>query len=379
MSRVAFRRAPRAPALEIVRLASLTAFDVKVARERAESERAERSDDGDEPVSLADHRRLPVVWDLEMEARPKPKQVVAGILLERSTSMIVGIPGSGKGLVLVDLVYRIANNLDYYGHAILPGLCVYVAMERQGGLGARIRAWKHHHGHPKPATVVFIPQRFSLFAADGATRLLDVLADLPAPIRVVAIDTAAKAILPGDENKTHDMGTFVGNLQRIAETGPNVIGVHHLNAAGTRERGNTSFQGDVDTQILVRSADRRITLSCDKVNELDEFAPITLRVVPVPEADSATVDTAAQYPDAMLSRTQLQILKALRTAGLDADASTTTWLKAYGGPERTFYDGRSSLVARRYVAQSAGKRPRYSLTVAGKSAADTAELRSTAE
>lgn len=319
---------------------------------------------------------LLVLSDEEMQRRPKPEQVVEGMLLEKSTSALVGEPGSGKGLVLIDLFYRVAHGIDYYGHRTMPGSCVYVAMERQGGLGARIRAWKTHHHRPERADVYYVPQRFSLFDGDGASRLLEALEGIPGPVRFVGIDTTAKAMLPGEENATRDMGLFMGNLQRVAETGPNVLGVHHLNAAASRERGNTSFRGDVDTLMMVKNRDGRIYLECDKQNELETFAAIALRIIP--SGESAVVNTAAAVNDPMLTKSQLEILNALRIVALGGDASASTWLKTTGLPDRTFYDGRSRLITRGYVTASKDKRPRYSLTLAGESAV-TADCGDTAD
>jgi hypothetical protein len=314
---------------------------------------------------------LPIVLDDEMQQRPKPKQIVADMLLEKSTSAIVGPPGTGKGLVAIDLAYRMGCGMDYHGHAIEPGAVVYIAMERQGGIGARIRAWKaYHQWTGRPANVAFVPVRFSLFELTGAARLLETIAtvsdQMPVPVRFVIIDTFAKAYLPGDENSTRDMGIFMGNLQRVAETGPNLQSIHHTNAGNVRERGNTAFRGDVDTLMMLDNKDGGLVLSCDKQNEMEAFDPIGLRIVP--SADSALVVTAAAVTDVMLTRTQLEILKSLRNAALDRDASTTEWFKAYGGAERTFYDHRSRLIAKGYVKPSDGKRPRYALTLAGNSA-----------
>jgi hypothetical protein len=258
--------------------------------------------------------------------------------------------------------------MDYYGHATQRGACAYIAMERQGGLGARIRAWKSHHQRPESATVYFIPQRFSLFQPAGAARLLDALKELPEPVRFVGVDTGAKAILPGNENETRDMGQFMENLQRVAETGPNVLIVHHLNASGSRERGNTSFRGDVDTLMMVAAEDGRITLTVDKVNELAEAEPIVLRIVSVLAAESATVDTAAAVSGLRLTRSQLDLLVMLRNTAIGGEAATTVWLKASGLKDRTFYDLRKRLVTSGYVRETKEKRPRNALTLAGESA-----------
>jgi hypothetical protein len=323
-------------------------------------------------------RPLRMWLDQEIEIRPKPAEIVEGFLFEKSTAALVGEPGSGKGLLTIDLLYRVAHGMDWHGHATKQGTCVYIAMERQGGLGARIRAWKAHHNRPEPAAVVFTLEKFSLYQPLGAKRLLDALAELPQPIRIVAVDTLAKAILPGNENETLDMGTFVGNLQLVAETGPTVLIVHHKNAAGTRERGNTSLRGDVDTMLVLESPNggKELKLVCDKQNEGEEPKALSLSIVQV--AESAVVVTAAAVNGHMLSRSQLEILKSLRVAGLGQSASASTWLKAYGGKERTFYDARSALVRKGYVSATTDKRPRYSLTLAGESAV-TADCGDTAD
>ena len=312
-------------------------------------------------------RRLTVLTDEEMECRPKPAQIVKGMLLEKSTSAIVGEPGVGKGPIAIDLLYRIGLGLDYHGHPTAAGTCVYIAMERQGGLGARIRAWKQRYQRPGPAPVLFIPERFSLFDPNGATRLLDELRDeslFPPPIQLIAIDTFAKAMLPGNENETHDMGTLMSNLHTIAETGPNVLSIHHLNASGTRERGNTSFRGDVDTLILVEKQSRGVKLRCEKQNELEEFPDISLSITR--EGESAVVETSDGGSSPMLRPEHLECLRALDKAALSGEASSTAWKDAHSKSPSTFYDHSSYLLRHGYVAKGEGKRGRFSLTLTGR-------------
>lgn len=308
--------------------------------------------------------RLQVLSDREILARPSPTQNIEGVFLAASTAAIVGPPGSGKGLVIMDMLNRAARGMPYHGHTTKRGTAVYVAMERQQGLPGRQRAWIEYHGLYVSAPIFFIPQKFSLYEREGAQLLLDALEALPQPVRIVAIDTAAKAMLPGDENSTHDMGLLMENLQLVAASGPTLVAVHHLNAAETRERGNSSFRGDVDTLIMLKPKDGLIKLVCDKQNEMEQFRPISLSIRQA--ADSALVitpDLASGVISQVLTPGQSEILESLRTVALTSSgASATEWKEASGKPSATFYEGRKALLDKGYVAQlGIGTRPRYIL------------------
>ena len=79
-----------------------------------------------------------------------------------------------------------------------------------------------HHKRPDDADVHFIAQQFSLFDPDGARQLIESLEDIPRPVGFVAIDTAASH--PA-RRREFDMGQFMANLPRVADTGPTVLSV----------------------------------------------------------------------------------------------------------------------------------------------------------
>jgi hypothetical protein len=77
------------------------------------------------------------------------------------------------------------------------------------------------------------------------------------PCRLVILDTLARAMGGGDENKGQDMGTAVASMDSVRlATGAHVLLVHHCGkneALGAR--GHSSLRAAVDTEIEISRAD----------------------------------------------------------------------------------------------------------------------------
>jgi hypothetical protein len=117
---------------------------------------------------------------------------------------------------------------------------------------------------------VAVPSQVNLLNPDADTpRVIAAAADaaehMGAPIKLIVVDTLARAMAGGNENAPEDMGALVMNMDRIREkTGATVLFIHHSGKdAAKGARGHSSLRAAIDTEIEVEASDgpaRRATV-----------------------------------------------------------------------------------------------------------------------
>jgi hypothetical protein len=136
------------------------------------------------------------------------------------------------------------------------GAVLYIAGEGHGGIGARIKACKINHQTEDGAQIYVIRYQLNLrSSADDFNLLMQSIDDLiertGIELRLVQIDTLARAFGGGNENDSQDMGAFIhnaGRLQRKLDCALMVL--HHSGKDQTKGlRGHSSLLGAVDTQL----------------------------------------------------------------------------------------------------------------------------------
>jgi RecA-family ATPase len=103
------------------------------------------------------------------------------------------------------------------------GAIIYIAGEGHGGIGARIKACRIHHGIDNGAPIYVLRHQVNLrSSADDINTLMLSIAQLQEDrgfvIDLIVIDTLARAFGGGNENSSEDMGAFItscGHLQQV--------------------------------------------------------------------------------------------------------------------------------------------------------------------
>jgi hypothetical protein len=72
--------------------------------------------------------------------------LVKGLLASTGLAVIWGPPKCGKSFWAVDVGLHISLGWEYRGRRVQQATVVYIALEGQHGLPARIEAFKRHHG-----------------------------------------------------------------------------------------------------------------------------------------------------------------------------------------------------------------------------------------
>lgn len=210
--------------------------------------------------------------------------LIEGWLTCRDKSMILGDSKAGKTFIAIEMSLCVAFGRTFFGCRVKQGGVVYQAGEGPSGVKKRLRAWRQYYGADFGRDSPFVLLRKSIDICKHDERLDDLVAEIaahaaqmPCPLRLVVIDTLAKATVGADENSIKDMGPVMRNLDYIQEkTGVAVMFVHHLSAGG-KARGHTSVYANVEQVVLVTRDEQTMirTMKLDK--QKDEEEGLTLK------------------------------------------------------------------------------------------------------
>ncbi|HEY4254599.1 MAG TPA: helicase RepA family protein [Roseomonas sp.] len=202
---------------------------------------------------------LPLLWFEEIRPQLDARDFVEDLLTEGSAIVVYGESNAGKTFWASDLALHVAAGHAWCGRQVEQGGVVYCVLEGGFGFHNRIAAWRLHHGL-EDARIPFaaIPSALNLLDPEADTpRLIaairDAAAALERPVKLVVIDTLARAFAGGDENAAEDMGTLLRNMDAIrAATGAAFMFIHHSGKDRARgARGHSSLRAAIDTEIEV--------------------------------------------------------------------------------------------------------------------------------
>lgn len=265
-------------------------------------------------------RPLPLVWLRDAQPVLEPGgSLVEGLLDAGAMSVAFGPSNSGKSFWCLDLALHIAAGAPWRNRAIpSPGLAIHIASE--GGtkfVNRLVAAAKHHHGIGPDAPLAVMPTRIDLLHPDAdIPSLLAALRDAEIasghPLRLIVVDTLARAMAGGDENSAVDMTAFVANIDELREaTGAHVMVVHHSGKDQAKgSRGHSSLRAACDTEIEVTrtgaegTKDAAAIVRKQRDLQGDEVFPFTLievelgRTAAGQPVTSAVIEQAAETGEA---------------------------------------------------------------------------------
>ena len=190
-------------------------------------------------------------------ALPIPPWRVKGILPATGLATIFGPPGSGKSFLALDIAAAIAQGNDWFGFRVKQAPVLYLALEGEGGIPKRVRAWKQYNECNLPDDLCFIVgQEFDLTNESHIKQLAEAIKRGS----VVIIDTLNRAGGGKDENSSEGMGAMLKGckqLQKLCEG--LIILIHHTGKDETKGlRGHSSLLAALDAAIeVVRDEDER--------------------------------------------------------------------------------------------------------------------------
>ena len=185
--------------------------------------------------------------------------LIEGVIPEKSFVALYGPPASFKSFIAMDIAECIASGRPWLGKEINgTGPVLYIAGEGHGGIGARIAAIKQHHNTPDEAQVYVVRSQINLRSSvEDFTNLIlaidELVQGLGVDLRMIVIDTLARAFGGGNENSSDDMGAFIqatGKIQNRYKC--SLMLLHHAGKDTTKGlRGHSSLLGAVDTQMEI--------------------------------------------------------------------------------------------------------------------------------
>mgnify|MGYP003149524762 CR=1 FL=1 len=201
-------------------------------------------------------KSIPIMTMTELEARPKPKWLIEGLIPDNALTCIYGPPGSGKSFLALDMALRLSHGEAFEELDTTLGTVIYLAGEGISGLSGRVEAWLDSNN--KSQGNFFVIDR-AVDISKSFTVLIESIQEREISPDLIIIDTLARCFGPNDENSTSDMQKFVMGMDALRiELGCTVLVVHHSSRSERLNlRGNSALEGVLDTIIKVVAQDPR--------------------------------------------------------------------------------------------------------------------------
>lgn len=302
-------------------------------------------------------------------------------------TFLYGKSGSGKTFVAIDLAAWVSeaywappwafgyfdSKPTWQGRALSAADSVwYFSGEGVAGLKTRFGAWYQHNGHHGLARVNVLPDVPDLTDPAMVEELTTTM--IKHDVKVVVIDTLARATVGLEENSAKDMGVAMAALKRIADaTGAAVIVVHHTGKSGGY-RGSSAIEAAADAMILVEKVTPlTLDLKATKVKEAEPDS-FTIDLMAVGDTlvvkPTTTARTTSEAGDFML-KYERAILEFFAGQAIDNDPMPRGAISTGTGiPQRTLIRALNSMLVNEQLERiGAGPSTRYRLTKTGRARA----------
>jgi AAA domain len=247
--------------------------------------------------------------------------LVKNLLASTGLAVIWGPPKCGKSFWAVDLGLHIALGREYRGRRVQQVPVVYVALEGQQGMPARIEAFRRHH-NVADAPFYLVMSRLNLIA-DYKQLVSDIKAQIPNNVTpgVVFVDTLNRSLV-GSESKDEDMAKYLAAAEYVAaELEAAVAIVHHCGIDATRPRGHTSLTGSVESQLAVKRGEAgQVIVTVEYAKDFAEGAEIISELEQVTigiDPDGDEITTLVVVPSDRQTKSAGRVVKGQKKVALD--------------------------------------------------------------
>ena len=316
---------------------------------------------------------FPLTLASDLAGIAEAQDFVEGLLTDGGASVVYGPSNCGKSFWTLDLAACVAAGQPFRGDLECEqGAVVYVALEGTQGAKNRIEALRRAGRLPGNAPLYLCFSPVSLLESGHAAKLTATVTfaakQSAMPCRLVILDTLARAMAGGDENKGQDMGAAVASMDSVrAATGAHVLLVHHCGkneALGAR--GHSSLRGAVDTEIEISRPEGESvsTVRVTKQREIPmgEPMPFTLESITLgaDRRGRPITSCVVRHEDSIMASTPGKAGRKVevqpeRLLDLLPQPSTVGWQQAASGelgvPKTTFYRHLDKLKAKHAAKQ----------------------------
>lgn len=201
----------------------------------------------------------------DLTLQTAPSYLVKGLIPATGIVVVWGPPKCGKSFWIVDLGIHVARGAAYRNLRTKQASVVYVALEGQSGVDARVEAIRQrlnltNTDRPTPFYIVKARMNLAAEVDDLIGGIQDALGPDVGPGAII-IDTLNRSLV-GSESNDEDMQAYLAAAERLGDAFSAVVAiVHHSGVDQTRPRGHTSLTGTADAQIAVKKDDAGNTIA----------------------------------------------------------------------------------------------------------------------
>jgi len=276
----------------------------------------------------------------DLDALPPPEWLVHGLVPDQSLIVPYGPPKAFKTFLMLSMGLHVAAGIDWFGHKVRQGAVVYIAGEGVGGLSLRLRAMRAKYGID--ASVPFfvvrcavnlrVPAEVNALEAAIRTKIGG------SPLRMLFIDTLARAMPGADENSAQEVGMVIAAADYLKETFACTVAIiHHEGKDGERgARGTSALRGAWDAAYRIVSHGNEVSLTVvdQKDAEGGQKLVFTMEAVAVGLGRESLVPVLFEAPgdeqDILVSRRDIGgqtgiALQVLRDAIAGPDGAIVPW------------------------------------------------------
>jgi len=198
--------------------------------------------------------------EIEKPGGQEYEWLIDKILTRQEIAVLAGATQTGKSFIALHMCMSIARGTGFMGHKALRGGIVYQAGEGGVGIKQRLRAYRKAFGVREDLPFVLLPSRINLYRDEEDLNDLieecknfddEFQANQGIRLELIVIDTYATATTGADDISGRDVSVCLDRCRKLQEgTGAAVLLIHHLNAEGSRIRGHTSLEGNLENAFI---------------------------------------------------------------------------------------------------------------------------------
>lgn len=252
---------------------------------------AHEEEEPDDTGSIAKHLWHGQIKTLSDAFTPRPPRqfIVSNLIKLPSLTIVYGVPGTMKSMLLADLCGAVASGSIWLpdlkenriGFKTIKGGCLWIDLDNGADetLGRFDAIGKTRNKLTAESPLYFVSMPSPWLDASNETRI-DQLSDLikSHDVKLVVIDNLGCVIGKSDENSA-DMAQVMSHFRRLVDQcGIALILIHHQRKsngssgrAGESLRGHSSIEASLDLALMVEREDRSsaLTIKATKVRGAD--------------------------------------------------------------------------------------------------------------
>jgi hypothetical protein len=278
----------------------------------------------------------------ELDALPPPEWIIEGLIPENALVVPFGPPKSGKTFIVLSMCLHVSAGRDWFGYPVRQGGVVYIAGEGSGGLQTRLRAMRSAYQISIDEPFWTITRAVNFRQATEVTALAEAVRATVGNthVRMVVIDTLARAMPGADENSAQEVGLVIAGCDALRdELGCSTMPIHHSGKDTTKgARGTSALRGAWDTALEITAAGQRTIMTVADQKEAEAGQRLVFRMdkiaislsrsslVPMLEMSGIAPEEGGEAPsDRGLRDRPMIALQSLRDALASEDAAVLPW------------------------------------------------------